>query len=419
MTAIRSVASLRYGMRLFGYLFAVLVVGGGLLALGYEVGYDAATTFVGDWSLSAVEDTSDLAAGGILALLGSFVLLSGVFGVLHKLVADSVAVGLAESTPATVTGQTQPAPGADAAAGSADEESEEPAVESEDTVEMEASHEEPTESEPAPPAEPSEPAGPSTPAQERSESPTRAATRGTEPGDRAPDNATPAEGVDTPPEPQSGASETAADERESTDRAQAQAASETGGADITERGPEADEAPAETDPSLSEIFDENAEGERVQQEAEEQTRRGQPPEPPEPPATQGRRDQSKPSASGTEPVPEPDANREETPTDPADEWESKEPQSKREPTPEEIAFGTSGGMDDGTTDDGTIDDGTIDDETEVDDATEEDTDGEWRDDPDSTEDAEWEEEDASGDGESGRTVGNASGTDPLADPDGE
>ena len=406
MTAIRSVASLRYGMRLFGYLFAVLVVGGALLALGLDLGYAHAADLVEATSLSAVEDTSDLAAGGILALLGSFVLLSGVFGVLHKLVADSVAVGLAESTPASVTGQAQPAPGADAGTERADEESEEPAAESEDTVEPETSHEEPTEPEPAPPAEPSERAGPSTPTQERSDSATRAATTEAEQGDSAPDNATPTDGVDMPAEPQSGASETAGDEGAAMD--QTQAAPGTEDTDATERGPEPDEAPADADPSLSEIFDENAEGERVQQGAEEQTRRGEPPEPPEPP-TQGRHDQPEPSASGTEPVPEPDTNRDETPTDPADEWESKEPQSRREPTPEEIAFGTSGATDEET----------IDDETEVDDATDEDTGEEWRDEPDSTEDAEWEEEDASGDGESGRTVGNASGTDPLADPDGE
>jgi len=99
MTAIRSVDSLKYGVRLFGYLLTVLVVGGGLLALGLELGYSEATDLAGAGTLSTIS-TTDLAAGGVLSFLGSFVLLTGLFGVVHKLVADSVAVGVEAGTPA-------------------------------------------------------------------------------------------------------------------------------------------------------------------------------------------------------------------------------------------------------------------------------------------------------------------------------
>lgn len=97
MTTIRSVDSLKYGAGLFSYLFVVLVVGGGLVGLGLEVGYSAATDLAGTGGLGTV-DTTDLAAGGVLSLLGSFVVLTGVFGLTHKLLADSVAAGVATGT---------------------------------------------------------------------------------------------------------------------------------------------------------------------------------------------------------------------------------------------------------------------------------------------------------------------------------
>jgi hypothetical protein len=94
MTAIRSVDSLKYGAGLFAYLFVALVAGGGLVGLGLELGYSAATDLVGGAGLGAV-DTTDLAAGGVLAFLGSFVVLTGVFGLAYKLLADGVAAGVA------------------------------------------------------------------------------------------------------------------------------------------------------------------------------------------------------------------------------------------------------------------------------------------------------------------------------------
>ncbi len=100
MTAIRSVDGLKYGVRL-GVLFVVVLgVGGVLLALAAEVG--EAAIIVDERSVSSIPRT-DLAAGGVLAVLGLLTVFSGVFGVVHKLVADSVAVGMAEeSTPASL-----------------------------------------------------------------------------------------------------------------------------------------------------------------------------------------------------------------------------------------------------------------------------------------------------------------------------
>jgi hypothetical protein len=111
MTAIRSVDSLKYGVRLFGSLLTVLAVGGGLLALGLELGYSEATDLAGAGTLSTIS-TTDLAAGGVLSFLGSFVLLTGLIGVVHKLVADSVAVGIEAGTPASepVVTEREPEP---------------------------------------------------------------------------------------------------------------------------------------------------------------------------------------------------------------------------------------------------------------------------------------------------------------------
>ena len=100
MTAIRSVDSLKYGAGLFGYLLAIVVVCGGLLGLGLALGYSEATSLAGAGTLDTISKT-DLAAGGVLSFFGSFVLLTGIFGIVHKLVADSVAAGVSDgqSTP--------------------------------------------------------------------------------------------------------------------------------------------------------------------------------------------------------------------------------------------------------------------------------------------------------------------------------
>lgn len=96
MTAIRSGDSLKYGTRLVALLFGVLIVGGGILGLGLALGYGEAADLIGSGTLGTV-DTTDLAGGAILSLAGSFVLLAGIVGVLHKLIADSVAAGMTSS----------------------------------------------------------------------------------------------------------------------------------------------------------------------------------------------------------------------------------------------------------------------------------------------------------------------------------
>lgn len=89
MTAVRSVDSFSYGARLFAYLLVVLLVGGGLLALGTAIGYSDARALL----TSGVYSRSELAGGAVLAVLGLFVLVTGWFGIVHKLIADSVAAG--------------------------------------------------------------------------------------------------------------------------------------------------------------------------------------------------------------------------------------------------------------------------------------------------------------------------------------
>lgn len=91
MTAVRSVDSFKYGARLFAYLFVILLVGGGLLGLGAVIIENANTSLSN--GITGIPDKTELAGGSVLALLGSFVLLSGLFGIVHKLVADGVDAG--------------------------------------------------------------------------------------------------------------------------------------------------------------------------------------------------------------------------------------------------------------------------------------------------------------------------------------
>ena len=94
VTAIRSVDSLKYGLRLCAYLLGVLVVGGGAVGGGLRVGYADISELVGGGSLGTV-DTTNVIVGGLATALGAFVLLAGVLGLVYKLVGDSVAAGVA------------------------------------------------------------------------------------------------------------------------------------------------------------------------------------------------------------------------------------------------------------------------------------------------------------------------------------
>lgn len=91
MTAVRTVDSFKYGARLFAYLFVILLVGGGLLGLGALIIENANTSLSN--GVTGIPDKTELAGGSVLALLGGFVLLSGLFGIVFKLVADGVETG--------------------------------------------------------------------------------------------------------------------------------------------------------------------------------------------------------------------------------------------------------------------------------------------------------------------------------------
>ncbi len=102
MTAVRSVDSFKYGTRLFAYLFVILLVGGGLLGLGAVIIENANTSLSN--GVTGIPDKTELAGGSVLALLGSFVLLSGLFGILYKLIADGVTLGQADAAIAAAAG---------------------------------------------------------------------------------------------------------------------------------------------------------------------------------------------------------------------------------------------------------------------------------------------------------------------------
>jgi hypothetical protein len=303
MTAIRSVDSLKYGVRLFGYFLAVTAVGGILLGLGLELGYSEATDLAGTGGLDTISKT-DLTAGGILAFLGSFVLLSGIFGILHKLVADSVAVGFADATPSKVTPKSE----ADSAVTGDD------SAEATETV-----------SEPETPTE-------KTPPQTEEPAPVSTAEE------------------EQPSEPSAPPEATQADTEEQT---------------------------AAAEQSLGEMFDESDEGERVAQAEKQPQQDGDvvmtpdlEPEPPEPP--------TEPAASPSEEnaMQAPPAEGDSSPP------EDDTAQQPREPTPEEIAFGTN---------------------TSDEEATDE------------SESTSADEEESTAAETSTKSVGNKSGKDPLAD----
>ncbi|MHB9286370.1 hypothetical protein ACKVMT_04930 [Halobacteriales archaeon Cl-PHB] len=107
MTAVRLVDSAKYGFKLFAYLVVVTAVGGGAFALGATLAWPEVQALRGAGQAA----TTDLAAGGVLALLGAVVLLSGYFGSAYKLVADAVATGI------RVDASPEPAAGAETATG--------------------------------------------------------------------------------------------------------------------------------------------------------------------------------------------------------------------------------------------------------------------------------------------------------------
>lgn len=93
MKEVQTVESLKYGGRTFLYFIGTVLLGGGGIALGAAVGYNAAT-IRGTGGDPVVYDTPELIAGVVLVSLGSAVLFTGLFGLVYKLLADSVASGV-------------------------------------------------------------------------------------------------------------------------------------------------------------------------------------------------------------------------------------------------------------------------------------------------------------------------------------
>lgn len=94
-----------YGVRLFGYLLVAVLLGGALIAggIGTIVILEPGVVF-GSQSPSSY---APVAAGGALAVIGSLVLVAGVFATVFALISDAVAAGL--ETAETTDTQTGPA----------------------------------------------------------------------------------------------------------------------------------------------------------------------------------------------------------------------------------------------------------------------------------------------------------------------
>lgn len=106
MKEVQIVESLKYGARAFLYFIVSVILGGGGVALGLAVGYNAVTIF-GTGGNPVIYDTPELLAGVVLVILGGTVLFTGLFGLLYKLLTDSVAAGY-ENTGSPEVGPESP-----------------------------------------------------------------------------------------------------------------------------------------------------------------------------------------------------------------------------------------------------------------------------------------------------------------------
>lgn len=126
MTTVRIVGGARYGFKMVGLVFGLLVISGALFALGGLLATGGDLTLRG--SLLAVGQPAMVAAGGFFGLAGVATLYAGTVGLVHKLIADSVTAGFENADPVV----TSPAPtGADAAGDSSEpagEDTSEPAA---------------------------------------------------------------------------------------------------------------------------------------------------------------------------------------------------------------------------------------------------------------------------------------------------
>lgn len=91
MATVRVGKSVKYGAKFFAFVLVVLVVGGGALALGLTLAVPEVDSVVDP----SIADDSVFAGGAVLAFFGLTILLSGLFGLFYKLVADAVSEGVA------------------------------------------------------------------------------------------------------------------------------------------------------------------------------------------------------------------------------------------------------------------------------------------------------------------------------------
>lgn len=318
MTAVRSVDSFKYGARLFAYLLVVLVVGSGLLGLGGAIAYSDARALLGSGGYSSTE----LAGGAVLVALGAFVLLAGLFGLVHKLIADSVAAG----QPADQS--TIPSP-AETAEESTDEQSQSPDSTADDETadqtgpspgEQAARDHGTTQTVPAGTTaepDPPEPTPPAEPSEATAERPTSASKAGSDTAESQPSTA-----------PDTGNEPTEAQPTDSQPKDSAQTETQpTASASESEANVAADD-PVTTQQSDERPDDWTSELEFPARESQSETA-------------------TKPAETGT--TPETDSTDE--PVDASETDDEPAEQPRPEPSPEEIAFGTSSEPDEESADD--------------------------------------------------------------------
>lgn len=92
MTTVDVSESLTYGFKLFGYLLAVVILGGGGMALGGAL----AGPIVLDGTVTDELSSPELLGGAVLGALGVAVWVTGTFGLAYKLLADAVSRGVPE-----------------------------------------------------------------------------------------------------------------------------------------------------------------------------------------------------------------------------------------------------------------------------------------------------------------------------------
>lgn len=140
MTAVRLGESARYGLRLYGYVLGLTVLGGAGVAAGALL----AIPEVQAWRGSGQAEVATAVAGGVLLFLGLSILVVGWLSTVYKLLADGVARGRAgpdaaepEAEPEPDIGETA-VPGPDPNVGAVEPES------SQESVNADAADAEPT-----------------------------------------------------------------------------------------------------------------------------------------------------------------------------------------------------------------------------------------------------------------------------------